>query len=112
EGLEHMPFSLYRDRSELTILEPLLLPSDRVLHLTKIDIKNFQGLKVEVEFVRIMLQSSLCLKEMVICISPRYEHLKQRLELLDKVLQKKNNVAVENILACTCSSPDAQLLIK
>ncbi|KAI3876438.1 hypothetical protein MKX03_028941 [Papaver bracteatum] len=112
EGLEHMPFSLYRDRRELTILEPLLLPSDRVLHLTKIDIKNFQGLKVEVEFVRIMLQSSLCLKEMVICISSRYEHLKQRLELLDKVLQKKKNVAVENILACTCSSPDAQLLIK
>ncbi|XP_026399534.1 putative F-box/LRR-repeat protein At3g58880 [Papaver somniferum] len=111
EGAEGMISSVYNE-DESTVLEPLLLPSDCVMHLTKIEIKNFQGLKVEMEFVKIMLQSSLCLKEMVICISSRYELLKQRIgEEHNGVLQMKKDAAVENILACTCASPDAQILI-
>ncbi|RZC49420.1 hypothetical protein C5167_017846 [Papaver somniferum] len=111
EDLEDMLLSVYSD-GICTVMEPLLLPSDCVMHLTKIEIKNFQGSKVEMEFVKIMLQSSLCLKEMVICISSRYEYLKQRLKQLGEFLHKKKNAAVENILACTCASPNAQILIK
>ncbi|KAI3832412.1 hypothetical protein MKX03_020646, partial [Papaver bracteatum] len=119
EGAEGMISSVYNG-DDLTILEPLLLPSilffddsvilntsDCVMHLTKIEIKNFQGQKVEMEFVKITLKSSLCLREMVICIRSRYELLKQRIgEEHNEVLQKKKDVAVENILACTCKSPD------
>ncbi|MCL7050419.1 hypothetical protein MKW94_030244 [Papaver nudicaule] len=110
---------------EAPILVPHILPSDCVMHLTKIEITNFQGLKVEMEFVKMMLQSSLCLKGMVICISSRYEHLKKKLgrlfdeigdqtkkKMFDEILQKKRDAAVENLLACTCVSPDARILIK
>ncbi|MCL7032787.1 hypothetical protein MKW94_021243 [Papaver nudicaule] len=101
------------DEDEVTIPEQPLLPSDSVMHLTKIDITNFQGLKAEMEFVKIMLQSSLCLKEMVICISSRYEYLKKSFgKMFYEVLQKKRDAAVENVLACPCVSPDARILIK
>ncbi|MCL7032926.1 hypothetical protein MKW94_022987 [Papaver nudicaule] len=103
---------LYND-DEVTILEPLSLPSDCAIHLVKIEIKNFNGLKVEMKFVEIMLQSSLCLKEMVIFIRSRYRLLKQRIgKEHHEVLQKKKAAAIENILACTCASPDAKILIK
>ncbi|KAI3959496.1 hypothetical protein MKW98_019086 [Papaver atlanticum] len=99
---------------EETVQQLHLLPLECVAHLMKIKIKNFQGLKVEMEFVKLFLRSSLCLKEMVICMSSRYRLLKLDIgeERSNKTLKKKKAKVIERLLAYKRASPDAQILLK
>ncbi|KAI3898490.1 hypothetical protein MKX03_019209 [Papaver bracteatum] len=82
-------------------------------HLMKLEIQNFQGLKVEMEFVKLILQSSSCLKEMVICIHSRYQDLRltTRKEY-SKTLKKQKAETIERLLAYKRASPNAQILLK
>ncbi|KAI3851466.1 hypothetical protein MKX03_019210 [Papaver bracteatum] len=90
-----------------------LLPPEWIAHLTKIRIENFQGLKVEMKFVELFLRSSLCLKEMVICISSKYRLLKLvKGKEVSKILKKKKAKIIERLLAYKRASPDAQILLK
>ncbi|KAI3851465.1 hypothetical protein MKX03_013078 [Papaver bracteatum] len=99
---------------EETVQKLHLLPPECVAHLMKIKIKNFQGLKVEMEFVKLFLRSSLCLKEMVICMSSRYRLLMLNIgeEHSKKTLKKKKAKVIERLLAYKRVSPDAQILLK
>ncbi|MCL7023828.1 hypothetical protein MKW94_007900 [Papaver nudicaule] len=90
-----------------------LLPSDCVAHLMKIKIKNFFGLKFEMEFVELILRSSLCLKEMVVNIKSRYYHLKWRMgkEHYMALKRKKANT-IRRLFGCKRASLDAQILVE
>ncbi|KAI3831359.1 hypothetical protein MKW92_053129 [Papaver armeniacum] len=94
-----------------TVQQLRLLPPECLAHLMKIKIEYFQGLKVEMEFVELFLKSSLCLREMVICMSSRYRYLKLIKEL-SKTLKKKKAKMIERLLAYKRASPDAQILLK
>ncbi|KAI3912742.1 hypothetical protein MKW92_035153 [Papaver armeniacum] len=85
-----------------------LLPS-----LMKVEIKEFQGLKVEMEFVKHILQISVCLKEMVIHIHGRYYYLDIRMGKEHyKNFKIKKAETIETLLACTPASPDAKIFLK
>ncbi|KAI3959493.1 hypothetical protein MKW98_019083 [Papaver atlanticum] len=85
-----------------------LLPS-----LMKVEIKEFQGLKVEMEFVKHILQISVCLKEMVIHIHGRYYYLDIRMGKEHyKNFKIKKTETIETLLACTPASPDAKIFLK
>ncbi|KAI3959495.1 hypothetical protein MKW98_019085 [Papaver atlanticum] len=86
-----------------------LLSSECVAHLMKIKINDFLGTKVEMEFVEHILRSSLCLKEMVICIRTRY-YLNFAIRTEHYEALKKKSIA--SLLACTRASPDARILIE
>ncbi|MCL7047118.1 hypothetical protein MKW94_028257 [Papaver nudicaule] len=95
------------------VLQPHLLPSESITHLVRIKIEKFQGLKAEMEFVKLILLSSLCLKEMVVCINSRYNDLKEIVgKEHSKSLKNKKAETIEKLLACKRSSPDAQILLK
>ncbi|RZC52660.1 hypothetical protein C5167_021080 [Papaver somniferum] len=85
-----------------------LLPS-----LMKVEIKEFQGLKVEMEFVKHILQISVCLKEMVIHIRGRYYYLDIRMGKDHyKNFKIKKAETIKTLLACTPASPDAKIILK
>ncbi|MCL7047119.1 hypothetical protein MKW94_028258 [Papaver nudicaule] len=102
---------------EEVVQQPHVLPSRGVANLMRIKIENFQGLKVEMEFVKHILRSSLCLKEMVICIHSRYYYLEMRMKMITgddhyKYLKIKKAETIKSLLACTPASPDARILLE
>ncbi|MCL7023829.1 hypothetical protein MKW94_007901 [Papaver nudicaule] len=98
---------------EETVLQPHLLPSECIAHLIKIRIENFLGVKAEMEFVKLILLSSLCLKEMVICIHSTYNYLKFDIRKEHhKILKKKKAETIDSLLAFTRASPSAKILLK
>ncbi|KAI3942959.1 hypothetical protein MKW98_005471 [Papaver atlanticum] len=103
EWKDTMISSVYNENGG-TSLESHLLPSEGVSHLMKIDIKNFQGLKSEMGFVRIMLQKSPRLKEMFLMNGIGEEHF--------HAPQKQKDTAIQNLLACARVSPDAEIFLK
>ncbi|MCL7032927.1 hypothetical protein MKW94_022988 [Papaver nudicaule] len=110
--MKYYPQYIYNVDEEV-VLQPHLLPSECVAHLRRIEIENFQGSKDEMELVKLILLSSLCLKEMVICMNSRYHYLKQRMgKEHSKTLKKKQAETIKKLLACTRASPDAKILLK
>ncbi|MCL7026095.1 hypothetical protein MKW94_010979 [Papaver nudicaule] len=98
---------------ERAVLGPHLLPSECIAHLIEIKIENFLGVKAEMEFVRLILLSSLGLKEMVMCIRSIYNFLKHVMgEEHHTTLKKKKADTIESLLACTRASPYAKILLK
>ncbi|KAI3914468.1 hypothetical protein MKW92_031682 [Papaver armeniacum] len=109
--MKFYPQSIIGD--EETVQQLCLLPPECLAHLMKIKIEYFQGLKVEMEFVKLFLRSSLCLKEMVICMSSTYRFLKLIIgKERSKTLKKKKAKIIERLLAYKRASPDAQILLK
>ncbi|KAI3847137.1 hypothetical protein MKW92_009461 [Papaver armeniacum] len=110
---ENEMLSAVYNGDEETVQQLCLLPPECLAHLMKIKIEYFQGLKVEMEFVKLFLRSSLCLKEMVICISSGYRFLKlMKGKELSRTLKKKKAKLIERLLAYKRASPDAQILLK
>ncbi|KAI3847139.1 hypothetical protein MKW92_009463 [Papaver armeniacum] len=110
---ENEMLSAVYNGDEETVQQLCLLPPECLAHLMKIKIEYFQGLKVEMEFVKLFLRSSLCLKEMVICMSSGYRFLKLIIgKERSKTLKKKKAKIIERLLAYKRASPDAQILLK
>ncbi|KAI3959494.1 hypothetical protein MKW98_019084 [Papaver atlanticum] len=110
EDTEDEWLSAVYNEDEEAVRQLHLVLSECVAHLMKIKIMNFLGTKVEMEFVEHILRSSLCLKEMVICIRSRYDFpcfdiIKEHY----KALKKKT---IASFQACTRASPNAKILLE